>query len=676
LGRRRVWFRLEETIGDAAEKINGRSGDGGSEKTRPGVVDARAGRDRTVSDGALRFASGPGAQRAPAEGSGTGNGERRFGHPVVRTVGIAALVTALVTGTWWVVTWLAGGAASGWVGRLVAVGVAAAVAPVIGSLWPRPAAAVSDERTAVRSGVGPVGRDPMARIAERLTGASSVGEVLGVVTEEAARALRTPVGVFLAWRDTDELRLEAGHGLPESTLQVWPPVSMSAMDAVFESESVAVIDDVRPGAMPGGEIYAAVGVRSVALARMRRGTRPVGVLAALSMEERRTFSAEDLQILRGIANQTTQAIASAWLLLDTERRLRMTQGLRNIDIAIASSMDLRVTLNVILQETVRQLGIDAAAVLLLDRGTQVLSYAAGHGFRGRRIADSRLRVGEGNAGRVALERMPLRTSMSASPSKRRAALLEGEGFEAYYGLPLIAKGEVQGVLEIFHRGPLDPDRDWSEFAEALAGQAAIAIDSATLFRELQHVNMNLVHAYDSTLEGWSRAMDLRDRETEGHTQRVTDLALTLAREVGVNADDLVHLRRGAMLHDIGKMGIPDSILLKPGPLTDDEWRVMRQHPVLAHDLLTPIAYLRRAIDIPYCHHERWDGTGYPRGLRGEEIPLAARIFAVVDVWDALLSDRPYRKAWSVDSARQYIQSLRGAHFDPTIIDVFERVHRA
>jgi putative two-component system response regulator len=131
-----------------------------------------------------------------------------------------------------------------------------------------------------------------------------------------------------------------------------------------------------------------------------------------------------------------------------------------------------------------------------------------------------------------------------------------------------------------------------------------------------------------------------------------------------------------MLHDIGKMGIPDSILLKPGPLNEDEWRVMRQHPVLAYELLIPISYLRPAVDIPYCHHERWDGKGYPRGLRGEEIPLSARVFAVVDVWDALLSDRPYRKAWSASSARQYISSLSGAHFDPVIIDAFERVHRA
>jgi putative nucleotidyltransferase with HDIG domain len=520
-------------------------------------------------------------------------------------------------------------------------------------------------------------RDPLLKVAERLTEVSSLKEVLGVVTEETARALRTPVGVFLADTQADELRLAAGHGLPgPAALEVWPPASLSEMSAVFGSGRLLVVEDVRRGGMPGAEIHAAVGVRSVALAKMTRSGRPVGVLAALSMDERRAFSTEDLQILCGVADETTQAVASAQLLRDTERRLRMTQGLRNIDIAIAGSMDLRVTLNVILHETVRQLGVDAAAVLLLDRRTQTLAYAAGHGFHGRRIAESRLRIGDGHAGRVALDRTMLRVSLTASPYRQRAELLEGEGFESYCGLPLIAKGEVCGVLEIFHRARLEPDAEWSEFAEALAGQAAIAIDSATLFADLQRVNANLVQAYDSTLEGWSRALDLRDRETEGHTQRVTDLALTLAREIGIHEDELVHLRRGAMLHDIGKMGIPDSILLKPGPLNDDEWRVMRQHPVLAYELLTPISYLRPAIDIPYCHHERWDGTGYPRGLRGDEIPLAARIFAVVDVWDALLSDRPYRRAWSSSSARQYISSLSGAHFDPDIVDAFERVYLA
>jgi putative nucleotidyltransferase with HDIG domain len=191
-----------------------------------------------------------------------------------------------------------------------------------------------------------------------------------------------------------------------------------------------------------------------------------------------------------------------------------------------------------------------------------------------------------------------------------------------------------------------------------------------MFTDLQRSNADLVLSYDTTLEGWSRALELRDKETEGHTQRVADLTVRLARAVGVREDELVHIRRGALLHDIGKMGIPDSILRKPDPLSDDEWKIMRRHPDHAYELLAPIAYLRPAIDIPYCHHEKWDGSGYPRGLKGEQIPLAARIFAVADVWDALRSDRPYRRAWSEARAQAHIRKQAGRHFDSHVVEIF------
>jgi putative nucleotidyltransferase with HDIG domain len=182
--------------------------------------------------------------------------------------------------------------------------------------------------------------------------------------------------------------------------------------------------------------------------------------------------------------------------------------------------------------------------------------------------------------------------------------------------------------------------------------------------------VELANAYDATIEGWSRALDLRDKETEGHTQRVTEITLQLARVMGFSDSDLVHIRRGALLHDIGKVGIPDSVLFKPGALTDVEWEIMRKHPQFAYDLLSPIAYLQSALDIPYCHHEKWDGTGYPRGLKGEQIPLVARIFAVVDVWDALRSKRPYREAWSEEKIRGHILSQARIHFDPRVVEVF------
>jgi HD-GYP domain-containing protein (c-di-GMP phosphodiesterase class II) len=190
---------------------------------------------------------------------------------------------------------------------------------------------------------------------------------------------------------------------------------------------------------------------------------------------------------------------------------------------------------------------------------------------------------------------------------------------------------------------------------------------------LQRSNVELVLAYDTTLEGWSQALDLRDKESETHSQRVTEMTLRLAQTMGLNGEELVHIRRGALLHDIGKLGIPDYILLKPDALTEEERFLIQQHPVYAYQWLSPITYLRLALDIPYCHHEKWDGSGYPRGLKGKAIPLAARIFAIGDVWDALHSGRTYRPAWPTEKVRKHIRSLSGTHFDLQVVEAFVKM---
>jgi len=252
----------------------------------------------------------------------------------------------------------------------------------------------------------------------------------------------------------------------------------------------------------------------------------------------------------------------------------------------------------------------------------------------------------------------------------RSPFLAQENFIAYYATPLIAKGQVVGVLEIFHRALLDADEDWLNYLDMLAGQAAIAIDNSTLVKKLQLSNTELTMAYDKMIEGLSRALDLRDKETEGHSRRVTELTYKLASQMEIKQSELLHICRGAMLHDIGKVAIPDSILLKPGPLNDEEWTIMRRHPLIAAELLTTIDHLVPALDIPRSHHEKWNGMGYPDHLAGEDIPLAARLFAVVDVYDALTSDRPYRQAWSQADAMKYISEQAGTHFDPHVVPAF------
>ncbi len=357
---------------------------------------------------------------------------------------------------------------------------------------------------------------------------------------------------------------------------------------------------------------------------------------------------------------------------EIERQVRRLNALRAIDMAITASLDPRVTFNVLLDQAVTQLEIDAAAILYYDPHTRTLNYAAGRGFVSDALQHTTLRMGEGFAGRAAQDRTVVRIKdLTTSEGEfGRSPHIKEETFVSYFAVPLISKGSIQGVLELFNRTPLDPKQEWLDFMDALAGQAAIAIDNAQMFDALHRSNLDLVEAYDTTLEGWSKALELRDRETQGHASRVTEVTLRLAQTLGIERTDLVHVRRGALLHDIGKMGIPDEILRKPGPLTDDEWSIMRRHPVYAYELLSPIEFLRPALAIPYCHHEKWDGTGYPRRLKGTSIPISARVFAVVDVWDALRSDRPYRPAWEEQRVRGYLAEQKGKHFDPGVVDAF------
>ena len=358
-----------------------------------------------------------------------------------------------------------------------------------------------------------------------------------------------------------------------------------------------------------------------------------------------------------------------------QRQLEHLTALSAIDRVIAANFDLKLSLSEILAHVTKELGVDAADILILNPDSNMLEYGSARGFRTRAVRKAEVRLGESYAGRVALERQLVQIpDLGNEPENPLLTThLAGESFACYYGVPLITKGQVKGVLEVFNRITLAPDGEWFDFLETLAGQAAIALENSTLFESLQNSNVELSLAYDATIEGWSRALDLRDKETEGHTQRVTTMTVKLARAFGFSKSELVQVRWGGLLHDIGKMGVPDGILLKPGPLTEEEWVVMKKHPTFAYEMLSPIRYLRLALDIPYSHHEKWDGSGYPHGLKGTQIPLVARIFAVVDVWDALTSDRPYRPAWTEEKVREHILASSGTHFDPQVVDLFMQI---
>ncbi len=515
------------------------------------------------------------------------------------------------------------------------------------------------------------------RVSAALRTSKTLDEMLPLLLKETVEVLDGSAGsLWLYEAASDEVRIaykqgwgkvatayKRGEGVPGYVLATGQPYVSRELKT-----DPRMPEAIRP-LIPAGRGGACVPIRHEDLI--------IGALY-INVELPREFSAADVRLLTTLAEMAGSAYHRMQLFEQTEQRLRHLSALRTIDQAISGSLDLTLTLQVLLDEVISQLGVDAAVVRLVTPHTQALDYAAGRGFwatAGERLS---LRHGAGLAGRVAAERRTLALPDLAldNPDPARTAVLTAEGFQAYYGVPLIAKGTVQGVLEIFQRTPLHPDAEWLDFLEALAGLAAIAIENTQLFTNLQRSNRDLSLAYDATIEGWSRALDLRDKETEGHSLRVTERVLRLARAFGLRAAEIAQIRWGALLHDIGKMGVPDRILLKPGPLSDDEWVIMRLHPTLAHQMLSPIHYLTAALDIPYCHHEKWDGTGYPRGLSGEQIPLAARLFTVIDVWDALTSERPYRPAWPAAKVREHIHALAGTHFDPRVVATFEALQTA
>lgn len=509
------------------------------------------------------------------------------------------------------------------------------------------------------------------RVSTSLRVAQSIEEMLPVLLNEALDLIGSPHGgLWMYDSATNRLTPKLASGIAREMTQT----SLSPVDGIpgrtFTTGLVHTTSDLTSDpllfplsreSIPNGFSGICIPIQSTA--------GPVGVLTIAVEHGKHTDEVTNL--LSILAEITGNSIHRVQLYEQSQRQVRRLTTLRDIDAAIASSFDLRLTLNILMDQTMNHLNVDAVDIGLYRPEIQGLTYLASAGFQASSPTRPQVRLGEGLAGHVIIRQSTLHvTDLQNAPETRNDMLIRREGFVTYVGIPLIVKGQIKGVFEVFHRSPLSPTLDWMEFLHTLAGQAAIAIDSSQLFENLQRSNQELIQAYDTTLEGWAKALEIRDRETEGHTRRVTEMTIRLARFMGISENEMVNLHRGVLLHDIGKMGVPDSILRKTGKLDENEWEEMRKHPIYARDLLKDIAYLKDAIDIPYSHHEHWDGSGYPQGLKGERIPLSARIFSVVDIWDALLSDRPYRKAWPRDKVVQYIKDVAGTILDPKIVEIF------
>lgn len=378
------------------------------------------------------------------------------------------------------------------------------------------------------------------------------------------------------------------------------------------------------------------------------------------------------KLFASLAGQMETALQRIVAQLRISTQIRNISFLQLISRTISPEMDVETVITPLLAQIRKLLDSDAIALYLNDKNGVHLSCRAHDGFRTNLIENASVGYGEPYAGLAAKEQRIVSVSNfgDIDGESQFAQLVRAEAFVSQHCAPIIIAKKTMGVLEVFQRKPFIPSSEWLILFDAIAMQAGLALDYTSIYADLQKAYLDLELSYEATIEGWSAAMDFRDQETEGHSKRVASLTISLAERLGVSEEEITYIARGALLHDVGKIGIPDSVLKKAGPLDEDEWKLMRQHPRIAREMLAGIPHLASSLDIPLYHHEKWDGSGYPEGLKGEKIPFAARLFSVIDVFDALTSDRPYRRAWSNAEALSYIKEQAGIQFDPLIVGAF------
>ncbi|WP_038057430.1 PAS domain S-box protein [Thermus amyloliquefaciens] len=512
--------------------------------------------------------------------------------------------------------------------------------------------------------------EAFARVSLALRQSEDLKEMMEAALDTVLAVMEAPAGSILLYdQETGRLEEAASRGWLKE-VPTPPTLAEGGMVARAFQGEVVVSQDLKqdPRVRPGARSLVPEGWSGVVVPLLA-GKEPVGALT-LAWPHPRTPTPREVERAQLVAETLGNAVHRASLRRKLARRVEHLEALRAIDQAIAGSLALEPTLEIFLNQVMR-LPLDAAALFLYEPREKGLRLEGHRGFLSpKALLPKEIRLGQGHVGQAALQGGKVAVDdLTRQPGAHPDFTLK-EGLVAERVYPLFAKGKLLGALAVFTRRPWDLSPEDEEFLEALATQGAIALDNARTFQELLKSQRELEAAYDLTLWGWAKAVELRDQETAGHTERVTALTLRLSRALGVPEEDLDDIRRGAILHDVGKLGIPDAILLKPEPLTEEEQAIMKKHPVYAYEWLSGIPFLKKALEIPYGHHERWDGSGYPRGLKGLEIPLSARIFAVVDVYDALTSDRPYRKAWPRDKALAYIEEQGGKQFDPEVVAAF------
>lgn len=440
----------------------------------------------------------------------------------------------------------------------------------------------------------------------------------------------------------------------------------------LESPSLLHINDLSQldSPTPAEQVLVKQGLRSFLSVPMIVRSQMIGVLA-LSSSKTDLYTDGFAEIAREISDSLAVAIENKRLVEAERERNRDRERELMATTLVATALRMAET-----RAAIPFVILDQLLILFQAKGALLAQYKAEENR-------SEIELGLGSWEKITGEHIPSDAGILSSTITSKHHYLSNDALHdatlwrpdllgnisSVAFIPLIAQGDVIGVLGIGRQHEIT--KDDIHLLTAIADMIANAMHNLMLMEDLQHSHDELADAYDSTLEGWARALELRDYETKGHTERVSKWTVQLARSMGISGDEIDYLHRGAILHDIGKMGISDNILLKPGKLTEDEWTTMRLHPRYAYDMLLPINFLSQSLDIPYCHHEKWDGSGYPRQLKGTQIPLSARIFAIVDVYDALTSSgRSYRDAWTQDQTIDYIREQSGSHFDPQVVEAF------
>lgn len=478
-------------------------------------------------------------------------------------------------------------------------------------------------------------------------------------------------GSILLADEEKQLHIRAvwGYSDPRTRALIFSPETGYATVS-FQERRAIVIPDVRADARIRyeGEIPEMLSGGSAIAAPLIVKDRVIGVIAIDAPVVTDAFDEEDLYLLETIAAPAALAIENARLFEDTRRRLAELEILQTIASALRVAQTPDEAIPIVLDRLVELLDFGSALIDLIDPDSKEIVTVEAHGvwspMTGRRTP-----LEAGGSGHVIATGKPYITTDVIADGLVAFPELVG-ALNSVACVPIVAQHQPIGTLWVGRQSSSPVNKEELNLLIALGEMVGNTIQRMALYTQTVHQADEIAAAYDLTLEGWAKALELRDKETEGHSRRVTYLTLQMARRFGFSEEEQAHIRRGVLLHDIGKMGIPDQVLKKTGPLDREEWLEMKKHPQFAYDLLHPITYLRPALDIPYCHHEKWDGSGYPRQLKGEEIPLAARIFAVVDVFDALLSDRPYRLAWPKEKVVEYLYEQSGKHFDPRVVVEF------